>query len=82
MPNSDVTPEYCARHNWLVGSPETVAEKIERIYHEVGGFGRLLVFGFDYVENPQAWRHSLELICERGDAQAQAPEPWRAGHRR
>ena len=30
--DSDVTPEYCARHNWLVGSPATVAEKLERIY--------------------------------------------------
>ena len=26
------------------------------------GFGQLLVFGFDYVENPKAWRHSLELL--------------------
>jgi hypothetical protein len=34
VPDSDVTPEYCAKHNWLVGSPATVAEKLERIYHE------------------------------------------------
>ena len=59
---SDVTPEYCARHNWIVGSPRTVVEKIEKIYDEVGGFGQLLVFGFDYADNPQAWRHSLELL--------------------
>ena len=26
--NSDVTPEYCAKHNWIIGSPSTVAEKI------------------------------------------------------
>ena len=62
--DSDVTPEYCARHNWIVGSPKTVIEKIEKIYHEVGGFGQLLVFGFDYVENPKAWRHSLELFSK------------------
>jgi len=62
--DSDVTPEYCARHNWIVGSPRTVIEKIEKIYHEVGGFGQLLVFGFDYVENPQAWRRSLELLSK------------------
>jgi alkanesulfonate monooxygenase SsuD/methylene tetrahydromethanopterin reductase-like flavin-dependent oxidoreductase (luciferase family) len=24
MPDSDVTLEYCARHNWLVGSPALV----------------------------------------------------------
>ena len=62
--DSDVTPEYCAKHNWIVGSPKTVAEKIEKIYDEVGGFGQLLVFGFDYVESPQAWRHSLELLSK------------------
>jgi alkanesulfonate monooxygenase SsuD/methylene tetrahydromethanopterin reductase-like flavin-dependent oxidoreductase (luciferase family) len=61
-PDSDVTPEYCAQHNWIIGSPKTVIEKIEKIYDEVGGFGQLLVFGFDYVDKPQAWRHSLELL--------------------
>jgi alkanesulfonate monooxygenase SsuD/methylene tetrahydromethanopterin reductase-like flavin-dependent oxidoreductase (luciferase family) len=64
VPDSDVTVEYCARHNWLVGSPATVAEKLERIYHEVGGFGQLLVFGFDYAENPAAWQTSLRLLQE------------------
>ncbi len=34
-------------HNWIVGSPEAVVEKVEKIYDEVGGFGQLLVFGFD-----------------------------------
>ena len=64
VPNSDVTPEYCARHNWIVGSPSTVAEKIAAIYDDVGGFGELLVFGFDYSESPEAWRHSLELLAK------------------
>ncbi len=38
-----VTIDYCAGRNWIVGSPATVTEKIEAIYHEVGGFGTLLV---------------------------------------
>jgi alkanesulfonate monooxygenase SsuD/methylene tetrahydromethanopterin reductase-like flavin-dependent oxidoreductase (luciferase family) len=62
--DSDVTPEYCAKHNWLVGSPATVAEKLERIYREAGGFGGLLVFGFDYVEHPEAWHNSLRLLMQ------------------
>ncbi len=62
--DSDVTPEYCARHNWLIGSPTTVVEKIERMYDEVGGFGSLLLFCFDYSENPQAWHHSMELLAK------------------
>jgi alkanesulfonate monooxygenase SsuD/methylene tetrahydromethanopterin reductase-like flavin-dependent oxidoreductase (luciferase family) len=64
VPDEAVTVEYCARHNWLVGSPETVAKKLEAVYDDVGGFGCLLVFGFDYVENPAAWHNSLRLIAE------------------
>jgi len=63
VPDSDVTVEYCARHNWLIGSPKTVAEKIEQVYHDVGGFGQVLAFGFDYVESPEAWHNSLRLIA-------------------
>ncbi len=64
VPDSDVTVEYCARHNWLIGSPRTVAEKIEKVYEEVGGFGQILAFGFDYADNPQAWHNSLRLIAQ------------------
>ena len=60
--DSDVTTEYCAERNWLIGSPATVAEKIERVYREVGGFGQLLVFGFDYSDDPEVWHNSLRLI--------------------
>jgi alkanesulfonate monooxygenase SsuD/methylene tetrahydromethanopterin reductase-like flavin-dependent oxidoreductase (luciferase family) len=63
VPDSDVTPEYCARHNWLVGSPRTVTERLHAIYEEVGGFGTLLLFCFDYADDPQAWRHSMELLA-------------------
>ena len=46
----------------LRGRGTESAEKIERIYNEVGGFGQLLVFGFDYVESPQAWKTSLGML--------------------
>jgi alkanesulfonate monooxygenase SsuD/methylene tetrahydromethanopterin reductase-like flavin-dependent oxidoreductase (luciferase family) len=61
--DSDVTPEYCAKHNWLVGSPATVTARLHEIYEQVGGFGTLLVFCFDYSGNPQAWRRSMELLA-------------------
>jgi len=64
VPDSDVTPAYCAKHNWIIGSPDTVAEKIAKVYDDCGGFGQLLVFGFDYVDKPEAWRHSLELLSK------------------
>jgi alkanesulfonate monooxygenase SsuD/methylene tetrahydromethanopterin reductase-like flavin-dependent oxidoreductase (luciferase family) len=62
VPDADVTPEYCAKHNWLVGSPATVAERLHQIYEDVGGFGTLLLFCFDYSHNPKAWHHSMELL--------------------
>jgi len=65
VPDDEVTVEYCAHHNWLVGSPETVAKKLEKVYDDVGGFGQLLVFGFDYADNPDVWHNSLRLIQER-----------------
>ncbi len=60
--DSDVTPAYCAKHNWLVGSPATVAEKLETVYNDVGGFGQLLLFCFDYAHNPEAWHTSMGLL--------------------
>jgi alkanesulfonate monooxygenase SsuD/methylene tetrahydromethanopterin reductase-like flavin-dependent oxidoreductase (luciferase family) len=63
VPDSDVTPEYCAKHNWIIGSPATVTEKLQHVHEEVGGFGHLLVFGFDYVDDAEAWRRSLELLA-------------------
>ena len=46
----------------LIGSPDTVATKLEAVYEELGGFGTLLVFGFDYLENPEAWHTSMGLL--------------------
>lgn len=60
--DEDLTPEYQAEHNWIIGSVDTVVEKIEKIYADVGGFGHLLLFGFDYADNPEQWRRSMELL--------------------
>ena len=63
VPDSDVTIEYLARTSWLIGSPATVARKIEELHEQVGGFGVMLALGFDYLDNPGAWKHSLELLA-------------------
>ncbi len=63
VPDSDVTIDYLARTSWLIGSPETVARKIEELHAQVGGFGVLLALGFDYLDQPEAWRRSLELLA-------------------
>ena len=62
IPDSDVTVDYLARTSWLIGSPATVAEKIEQLHQQVGGFGVLLVLGFDYLDDSPVWRRSLELL--------------------
>lgn len=64
VPDADVTPDYCARHNWLVGSPSTVVERLEQVYEEVGGFGTILLFCFDYREQPDAWHDSMEMLAK------------------
>ncbi len=64
VPDSDVTVEYVARHNWLIGSPRTVAEKLEKIWTEANGFGVLCVLGFDYSATPEVWRNSLRLLAD------------------
>ncbi len=63
MPDSDVTVENLALTSWIVGSPDTVVAKLEQLYRAVGGFGVLMVLGYDYLDQPEAWRRSLELLA-------------------
>jgi alkanesulfonate monooxygenase SsuD/methylene tetrahydromethanopterin reductase-like flavin-dependent oxidoreductase (luciferase family) len=63
LPNDQVTPEYLFDHGWLVGSVATVTQKLERMYQQLGGFGTLLLLGFDYVEDPEAWFKSMRLMA-------------------
>lgn len=62
VPDSEVTAEYLATHNWVIGSPDTVAEKLAGLYEEMGGFGTVLSLAYDYSEDPEPWRHSMELL--------------------
>jgi alkanesulfonate monooxygenase SsuD/methylene tetrahydromethanopterin reductase-like flavin-dependent oxidoreductase (luciferase family) len=63
LPDSAVTPEYLAEHNWIIGSPETVTRKLTELHTALGGYGTTLVLGYDYSGNPTAWRHSMELLA-------------------
>lgn len=62
--DEDVTPEYLAHHGWLVGSVATVKRKLGEMVDQVGGFGTLLHFVFDYADNPQPWFKSMRLMSE------------------
>ena len=64
VPDEAVNIEYMADHLWLIGSPDTVAEKIRSLYQDVGGFGGLLMLVYDQSENNAAWEHSTRLLAE------------------
>ncbi|MGH3639216.1 MAG: LLM class flavin-dependent oxidoreductase [Mycobacterium sp.] len=57
-----LTAEWMVENFHIVGSPETVANKIEALHDAVGGFGTLISFGHDYSTNPDPYRRSFELL--------------------
>ena len=61
MPDADVTLEYLLDNVWIVGSVDDVTEKLLRLYHDVGGFGVLLVMGHEWDPKPD-WHHSMTLL--------------------
>ncbi len=63
MPDSDVTLEYLADEVWVVGSPDHVTEKLQKLYDDVGGFGVLLALGHEW-EPKEAWFNSMKLLKE------------------
>jgi alkanesulfonate monooxygenase SsuD/methylene tetrahydromethanopterin reductase-like flavin-dependent oxidoreductase (luciferase family) len=64
VPDDAVDLEYLADHMWLVGSPETVTNKLRTLYNDVGGFGGLLVLIYDHWQNQKGWEKSTRLLAE------------------
>ena len=64
VPDEAVDIEYLADHIWLMGSPETVSNKIRTLYNDVGGFGNLTTLVFDQSENQKGWDKSMRLMAE------------------
>ena len=64
MDPAAVDAEYLAEHVWIVGSPHTVRQKIEHWFGALGGeFGTLLIYSHDYIDNPEPWEHSMDLLA-------------------
>jgi alkanesulfonate monooxygenase SsuD/methylene tetrahydromethanopterin reductase-like flavin-dependent oxidoreductase (luciferase family) len=61
--DDDVDIDYLIDNLWLVGSPETVAEKLLETHEVLGGFGTVIVNKYDYGETPDAYHRSLELLA-------------------
>jgi alkanesulfonate monooxygenase SsuD/methylene tetrahydromethanopterin reductase-like flavin-dependent oxidoreductase (luciferase family) len=59
-----VTVDYLLDHVWLVGDPSQVAEQIQQLHEESGGFGTLLTITTD--SDDAGWDHeSLRLLMEQ-----------------
>ena len=63
LPDSAVDVEYLADTCFIIGSPDTVVEKITKLYERLGGFGTLMLLSSDYADAPERWRRSLELLA-------------------
>ncbi|MEZ5261976.1 MAG: LLM class flavin-dependent oxidoreductase [Acidimicrobiales bacterium] len=44
-------------------APDVAAEKLEKVYADVGGFGHIPILGIDYVDDEPAWKRSMELMA-------------------
>jgi alkanesulfonate monooxygenase SsuD/methylene tetrahydromethanopterin reductase-like flavin-dependent oxidoreductase (luciferase family) len=60
--SEDVDTAFLARHRWIVGSVETVVEKLTAEYERCGGFGTLLAYNFDFHAEPTGFQRHLELL--------------------
>ncbi|HEX3612650.1 MAG TPA: LLM class flavin-dependent oxidoreductase [Sporichthyaceae bacterium] len=60
----DVDAAYLAEHVWITGSPETVTQKINDWQGSTGGFGTLLIYGHDYLDDSKPWDESMHRLAQ------------------
>jgi alkanesulfonate monooxygenase SsuD/methylene tetrahydromethanopterin reductase-like flavin-dependent oxidoreductase (luciferase family) len=56
--------EFLVDKVFIVGSPDTVVEKINHLFEKCGGWGTLQIESHDYYDDPSPWFHSLELAAK------------------
>jgi alkanesulfonate monooxygenase SsuD/methylene tetrahydromethanopterin reductase-like flavin-dependent oxidoreductase (luciferase family) len=64
MAEEAVDLEYLADNLWLVGSPATVARRINDLREQTGGFGYLLITSYDAVDEREPWKRSLRTLVD------------------
>ena len=62
IPDDAIDIDHLMDHLWIVGSPDTVTEKITRLRDDVGGFGVLLATCYDHVDEATTWQRSVDLL--------------------
>jgi alkanesulfonate monooxygenase SsuD/methylene tetrahydromethanopterin reductase-like flavin-dependent oxidoreductase (luciferase family) len=63
MSDADVTLDYLCDNIWIVGDPDEVAAKLQRVTDATGGFGTLLLMGHEWQPRQQ-WEHSMRLFVD------------------
>ena len=63
MPDGEVDAEYIVDNIAIVGSPETVKQKLQDLFGVTGGFGTLLMIAHDWDDKPR-WHRCMELMKE------------------
>jgi alkanesulfonate monooxygenase SsuD/methylene tetrahydromethanopterin reductase-like flavin-dependent oxidoreductase (luciferase family) len=61
-PDSVLDVDYLIEHNWFVGAPRTVVQRIAALQEDTGGFGVLLIMIYDFSTEPAWWEESLHLL--------------------
>lgn len=61
---ADVDLDTLVEKVWIVGSPDTVAEKLAASCEKTGGWGTTMVYGHDYLDDIKPWNYSLQLLTE------------------
>jgi alkanesulfonate monooxygenase SsuD/methylene tetrahydromethanopterin reductase-like flavin-dependent oxidoreductase (luciferase family) len=64
MPDDRVTLEYLLDNIWIVGDPDEVTRKLQKLKREVGGFGGLLLIGHEWQPH-ESWLHSMTMFHDR-----------------
>ncbi|TFD45971.1 LLM class flavin-dependent oxidoreductase [Cryobacterium frigoriphilum] len=70
----DVNLEWIVDNVFVVGSPDTVVDKISTLFEKSGGWGTLQVESHDYYDDPAPWFHSLELLSKEVAPRIKLPE--------
>ena len=66
--------EFLVDNVFIVGSPDTVVEKINHLFEKCGGWGTLQIECHDYYDDPAPWFHSLELAAKEVAPRIKLPE--------
>ena len=56
--------DFLVDNVFVVGSPDTVVDKLNTLFEKCGGWGTMQVESHDYYDDPSAWFYSLELIAK------------------